>query len=97
MALNAKFEQPGHDSHPIVNQLLIWVLVFPPEETEEIALVHIDLALIEHPFNVAHERNQFLTETTQHTSQTIGEVRTLKKAGLSLRKNAGVRSFARLG
>lgn len=55
--------------HPVDGRLCIQVATIPPEESQVILVFFLDMELVEHTFNVAHNCHRSFTETAQYTHQ----------------------------
>ena len=65
------------NSHSVLDWIAVEVLVIPPQETKVVAMDAINLYLMEHRLDVAHEGYSFLLESTQDASEVVGKVWTL--------------------
>ena len=52
--------------------LHLWVV--PPQESQEVAVFHIDLYLVEHCLDVAHKRDSFLPKSAENPGEIICQI-----------------------
>ena len=65
------------DSHSVLNWIAVKVLIVPPQESEVVTMNAVDLYLMKHRFDVTHKGYSFHSESTEYSSQIVGEVWTL--------------------
>lgn len=55
------------DCHSVLLHFLAGVILWPPQEVQEVHVVLLHTYMVEHPFDGCHNGNVFLTEPEQDT------------------------------
>ena len=62
------------NSHAELDWIALDVSILPPQESEVVSMLEVDLDLMKHSLDITHESHSFFSETTQYSSKVIGEV-----------------------
>lgn len=66
------------DGHAELCRVSLHLWVVPPQESQQVAVFHIDLYLVEHCLGVAHKRDPFLPESAENTGEIICQIWSLE-------------------
>jgi hypothetical protein len=72
-------------SGSILNYLLIWVVVFPPKELEEIPMFFAYLKCVEHAFHVGYKTDYLFSKPGHHAAKSVVLIRPGKQDGVEAR------------